>query len=67
MYRFLLLVKLLICFILSLKGTDELCMCMEFMDASVARFYRTMHSLDPVPFDKLNTFLRRVAHDVSLL
>jgi len=40
---------------------------MEFMDASVKRFYPTMHELYPVTADQHNTFVCRVAHDVSLL
>ncbi len=44
-----------------------MCICMELMDTSIVRFYQTMHLLDEVSLDQLNTFVRRVAHDVSLL
>jgi hypothetical protein len=55
------------CFLISLKGTNELCICMEFMDASVAAFYRAMHSLGEVVFDKLDQLVRRIIHDVRLM
>ncbi len=44
-----------------------MCICMEFMDASVKKFYQAMHSMDELEFDKVDTLIRRIAHDVSLL
>ncbi|CAF1338225.1 unnamed protein product, partial [Adineta steineri] len=45
--------------------TSELCICMELMDTSIAKFYQAMHRffLPELSPEKLNRFVQRFAHN----
>ncbi|CAF1143406.1 unnamed protein product [Adineta steineri] len=46
-------------------NTSELCICLELMDTSVAKFYEAMHSLIKLPSKKLDRFVQCCAHNVT--
>lgn len=52
-------------FILYFKETSELLICVELMDASLDRFYQTMHSLDKLSYTDLDHVLCRLTHNVK--
>ncbi|CAF4135306.1 unnamed protein product [Adineta steineri] len=45
-------------------NTRELCICMELMDTSIAKFYQAMHRLPELSPKKLNRFVQRCAYNV---
>ncbi|CAF1325889.1 unnamed protein product [Adineta steineri] len=45
--------------------TSELCICMELMDTSIAKFYQAMHRLPELSSDKIDRFVQRFAHNVT--
>ncbi|CAF4242336.1 unnamed protein product, partial [Adineta steineri] len=45
-------------------NTRELCICMELMDTSIAKFYQAMHRLPGLSPDKIDRFVQRCAYNV---
>lgn len=48
-----------------LKEASELIICVELMDASMDRFYQTMHALDKLSYTELDRVLCRLTHNVN--
>ncbi|CAF1325833.1 unnamed protein product [Adineta steineri] len=53
-------------FRIAVKNKRELCICMELMDTSIAKFYQAMHRffLHELSPEKLNRFVQRCAYNV---
>ncbi|CAF2472814.1 unnamed protein product [Rotaria sp. Silwood2] len=47
------------------KEASELLICVELMDASMDRFYQTMHSLNNVSYTDLDHVLCRLTHNIT--
>jgi hypothetical protein len=48
------------------KEVSELLICVELMDASLDRFYQTMHSLEKITYEDLDHVLCRLTHNVKI-
>ena len=46
------------------KEAGELLICVELMDASMERFYQTMHALSNITYKDLDHVLCRLTHNV---
>ncbi|CAF1313515.1 unnamed protein product [Adineta steineri] len=51
-------------FRIAVKNKRELCICMELMDTSIAKFYQAMHRLPELSPDKIDRFVQRCAYNV---
>ncbi|CAF1482935.1 unnamed protein product [Adineta steineri] len=49
---------------MAVKNKRELCICMELMDTSIAKFYQAMHRLPGLSPDKIDRFVQRCAYNV---
>lgn len=47
------------------RETSELLICVELMDASMDRFYQTMHSSNKTNFEDLDRVLCRLTHNIT--